>query len=71
MEVQGRPLTDDEVLGMCYLFFVGGLDTVAASLGYIFLYLATHPEDRARPGRPDAGLVTGWGMIWGDRPAEA
>ena len=48
MEVQGRPLTDDEVLGVCYLFFVGGLDTVAASLGYIFFYLATHPEDRAR-----------------------
>lgn len=35
-------------MGMCYLFFVGGLDTVAATLGYIFYYLATHDDDRRR-----------------------
>jgi cytochrome P450 len=48
MEVGGRPLTHDEIMGMCYLFFVGGLDTVAATLGYIFHYLATHDDDRRR-----------------------
>lgn len=48
MEIEGRPLTHDEIMGMCYLFFVGGLDTVAATLGYIFHYLATHPADRRR-----------------------
>lgn len=48
MEVNGRELTHDEIMGMCYLFFVGGLDTVAATLGYIFLYLATHDDDRRR-----------------------
>jgi cytochrome P450 len=48
MEVDGKPLTQDEIMGMCYLFFVGGLDTVAATLGYIFYHLATHDEDRKR-----------------------
>jgi cytochrome P450 len=48
MEVEGRALTRDEIMGMCYLFFVGGLDTVAATLGYIFYYLATHDDDRRR-----------------------
>ncbi|MFW6093312.1 MAG: cytochrome P450 [Pseudomonadota bacterium] len=48
MEVEGRSLTQDEIMGMCYLFFVGGLDTVAATLGYIFKYLAENPEDRRR-----------------------
>jgi cytochrome P450 len=48
MEVEGRALTHDEIMGMCYLFFVGGLDTVAATLGYIFYYLARHADDRRR-----------------------
>lgn len=42
--VDGKPISDDESLGICYLLFVGGLDTVAASLGYMFRYLATHHE---------------------------
>ncbi len=54
MEVEGRKLTNDEIMGMCYLFFVGGLDTVAATLGYIFRYLATHPEDRKRLAEDNA-----------------
>jgi cytochrome P450 len=48
MEVNGQALTQDQIMGMCYLFFVGGLDTVAATLGYIFQYLATHDADRRR-----------------------
>jgi cytochrome P450 len=48
MEVDGEALTQDQIMGMCYLFFVGGLDTVAATLGYIFRYLATHADDRRR-----------------------
>jgi cytochrome P450 len=43
-EVQGRKFTDDEVMGTLYLLFVGGLDTVASSLGFYFHFLATHPE---------------------------
>ncbi|MGQ0534381.1 MAG: cytochrome P450 [Caulobacteraceae bacterium] len=47
-EVDGRALTDDEVMGMCYLLVVAGLDTVAASLGLHFRHLAQNPEDQAR-----------------------
>lgn len=43
-EVDGRPLTGQELIGMTVLLFVGGLDTVAGQLGFITAYLATHPE---------------------------
>lgn len=43
-EHEGRRLTKDEAMGICYLMFVGGLDTVAASLGFHFHHLATHHE---------------------------
>jgi cytochrome P450 len=42
--IDGEPLKDDEILGVCYLLFVGGLDTVASSLGFYFKYLAENPE---------------------------
>lgn len=45
-QINGQPITDDEILGICYLLFVGGLDTVAASLGFYFKYLAEHPEQQ-------------------------
>jgi cytochrome P450 len=45
--IDNKPLSDDEILGIYYLFFVGGLDTVAATLGFIFHWLATHPEEQA------------------------
>jgi cytochrome P450 len=48
MEIDGQSLTQDQIMGICYLFFVGGLDTVAATLGYIFRYLATCDDDRKR-----------------------
>lgn len=43
-EVDGRPLTEIEVLGVLYLLFIGGLDTVASTLGFIFKYLAENPK---------------------------
>ena len=45
--VEGKPISDDEILGICYLLFVGGLDTVAASLGFYFRYLASHPGQQS------------------------
>jgi cytochrome P450 len=45
-EVDGRPLSDDELLGTCFLVFLAGLDTVASSLGWIFMHLARHPEQQ-------------------------
>lgn len=35
-----RPLTDKEVLGVCFILYIGGLDTVYSTLGWIFWHLA-------------------------------
>ena len=40
----GRPLTDGEILGMFYTFYVGGLDTVYATISWSMRYIATHPD---------------------------
>jgi cytochrome P450 len=45
-EVDGRPLTDAEQLGMCHLLLLGGLDTVTATLDCMITYLAQHPDRR-------------------------
>ena len=45
-EIDGRPLTSDEKLGICFVLYGAGLDTVAASLGSMFKYLAEHPEQQ-------------------------
>jgi cytochrome P450 len=45
-EVEGRPLTQAEMLGMCHLLLLGGLDTVTATLDCMIAYLAQHPERR-------------------------
>ncbi|MFD0684505.1 cytochrome P450 [Actinomadura fibrosa] len=46
--VDGRPVTDDELLQLCTLMFLAGLDTVSAQLSYSFWHLAAHGDDRAR-----------------------
>ena len=43
-----RPLTDPEILDMLVVLTLAGLDTVRASLGYLFLHLANNPDDRRR-----------------------
>ena len=45
---QGRPLHDDEILGICYMLYVAGLDTVFSSLGWILRHLALHPDLQER-----------------------
>jgi cytochrome P450 len=45
-EIEGRPLTRAELLGMCHLLLLGGLDTVTATLDCMIVYLANHPERR-------------------------
>lgn len=46
MTVGERKISDKEALGAAFLFFVGGLDTVAATLGYVFKFLADNPDKR-------------------------
>jgi len=43
-ECEGRLLTDEEQLGMAYVLYGAGLDTVAAGLGFIFKFLAENPD---------------------------
>jgi len=47
VEVDGNRLTHEEILDICFLFLIAGLDTVAASLDCIFSYLAERPDARA------------------------
>jgi cytochrome P450 len=39
-----RPLNDDEVLSLVRLILFGGLDTLTALMGFIWCFLARHPE---------------------------
>jgi cytochrome P450 len=47
-EVDGHSLTRNDILDICFLFLIAGLDTVSASLDCFFGYLAENPEARRR-----------------------
>jgi cytochrome P450 len=47
-EVEGIQLTRHEILDICFLFLIAGLDTVTASLDCFFAYLAQNPAQRQR-----------------------
>ena len=47
-EVDGRPLTDEELLGVCHLMLIAGLDTVTDSLTCFYAFLGRSPEHRRR-----------------------
>ena len=49
-EIDGDRLTSDEILDICFLFLIAGLDTVSASLDCFFSYLAQHPDARKAIG---------------------
>jgi len=46
VEVEGRKLTDDELVGFAFNLFIGGLDTVSTNMGLQFLHLARNPEQQ-------------------------
>ncbi len=46
-EVDGRRMSKEEMLDICYLFILGGLDTVTSTLDCSLAYLAAHPQHRA------------------------
>lgn len=45
-EEGGAALSREELLDVCFLFLIAGLDTVTDSLDCFFVYLARHPEHR-------------------------
>ncbi|TAM65189.1 MAG: cytochrome P450 [Mycobacterium sp.] len=47
-EVDGSPLTDQELLNIMFLLMFAGLDTVTASLSCVFAWLGQHPGERDR-----------------------
>lgn len=46
VEVDGDRLDRDEILDICFLFLIAGLDTVTDSLDCFMAYLAQHPAHR-------------------------
>ncbi len=55
-EVEGDRLTREDILDICFLFLIAGLDTVTATLDCMFAFLAQHPEQR-RQLVDDPGLI--------------
>ncbi|MHB8464047.1 MAG: cytochrome P450 [Acidimicrobiales bacterium] len=45
-EIDGERLTREEILDICFLFLIAGLDTVTDSLTCMFAFLAQHPDHR-------------------------
>ena len=45
-EIDGRPMSPPEIFGFVVFLFIGGLDTVFATLNNMWLWLANNPERR-------------------------
>ena len=46
VEVDGRKLNEDELVGFTFNLFIGGLDTVSTNMGHQFLHLACNAQDQ-------------------------
>lgn len=55
-EVDGRPLTDEEMTSIALTIFAGGLDTVLNLMSFIVRFLAEHPAHRQQLV-DDPGLI--------------
>jgi cytochrome P450 len=47
-EVDGDRLSDEDIIDICYLLVIAGLDTVTSSLSCLIAWLAQHPGERDR-----------------------
>ncbi|MBU6267392.1 MAG: cytochrome P450 [Sphingomonadales bacterium] len=54
--IEGRPLTEEEKIGMVWFLWLGGLDTVAATIAQMFRRMALQPEIQ-RQLRADPSLI--------------
>lgn len=55
-QIEGRPLTEDEIIGMVWFLWLGGLDTVAATISQMFRRMALQPEIQHQI-RDDPGII--------------
>jgi cytochrome P450 len=55
---QGRPLNNDELLGMGLLLFLGGLDTVSSTMAFVMLFLGRNPDHYRQMVR-DPSIIPG------------
>lgn len=45
-QIDGRPITDEELIPIVSLLLIGGLDTVASAMGFMARFLASSPAHR-------------------------
>lgn len=57
-EIDGRPVSTEEILGFCFVMIAGGNDTAAGLLSGMAVALTDHPAERARL-LAEGGLVQG------------
>jgi cytochrome P450 len=55
-QIEGRPLTEDEKIGIVWFLWLGGLDTVAATISQMYRRMALQPEIQTRI-REDRSLI--------------
>jgi cytochrome P450 len=55
-EIDGRKITRNDILDICFLMLLGGLDTVTSTLGCNIAFLAENPEHRRRIVEDEASL---------------
>ena len=56
LEVDGRPLSDEETLGISFLLVVAGHETTVGGIGFLLKHLAEYPDVQARV-RADRSLA--------------
>lgn len=47
-EIDNEPLSEEEILKICFLQLIGGVDTSTGLLSHTFAWLSEHPEERQR-----------------------
>src|SRR5262249_12255053 len=47
-EIEGRALNDQEILGMCLLLLLAGIDTTWSAIAATLWHLAQHPDQQQR-----------------------
>ena len=57
-EIEGRRLTDEEVLDACFLLLIAGLDTITNSLTLFYFQLANRPDLRVEVATQPEGIPT-------------